>query len=76
MKYLTLTAAAIVASLTVAHAGDVPMTRQKACSVEFQKLPKETRGGMAGWQTFYKECNARLKTDGNTYTKRTSSKKG
>lgn len=64
--------AAFAASLaTVASAKDIPMTRQKACSEEFRAQPKESRGGLAGWQTFYKECNARLKADGNTYAKRT-----
>ena len=68
---LTFAAPAPVALAGLANAKDIPMTRQKACSEEFRAQPKETRGGLAGWQTFYKACNARLKADGNTYAKRT-----
>lgn len=72
----TLTVLALGFALaTSASAETLTITRQKACSNEFRAMPKESRGGLAGWQTFYKECNARLKADGNTYAKRTRSAK-
>jgi hypothetical protein len=71
---LPLIAAIALTSVAVvpASAESFPYTRQKACSMEFQKQPKETRGGLAGWQSFYKECSARKKADGNEYAKRST----
>lgn len=70
-----LLSAAIALTSSAALAESFPYTRQKACSMEFQKLPKETRGGLAGWQTFYKDCSAKKKTDGNEYAKRSRTSK-